>query len=114
MTHWKWDNVCRDEKLNEGENHLQSSKKIDKKDIEAKVKSAIDRFDPFVFCPGQDAPADEYDGESKRIAEKLYFGMSKQRIAEIIAEEFTRSFEQTFTKEECSLPALEIYKKLSK
>lgn len=93
---------------------MQSSKNVDKKDIEAKVKSAIDRFDPFVFCPGQDAPADEYDGESKRITEKLYFGMSKERIEEIIAEEFTRSFEQKFTKEECNSPALEIYKYLNK
>lgn len=97
-----------------GEDHLKNSKNVDQQDIGAKVKSAIDRFDPFLFCPGQDAPADEYDGESRRITEKLYFGMSKEQIEEIIAEEFTRSFGQTFTKEECSSPALEIYKYLNK
>lgn len=92
---------------------MQSSEKLAKKDIEAVVKSAIDKFDPYFLRPGQDAPADEYDGESKRIAEKLYLGVSKERIEEIIAEEFTRSFNQKFTKEVCNSPALEIYEYLN-
>ena len=89
---------------------MQHSKEV----IESHVKVAIDKFDPYVLLPGQDAPLNEYDGESRRLAEKLYVGISKEKVEEIIAEEFTRSFGSTFTKEDCSSPALEIYENLNK
>lgn len=85
---------------------------VDEMTIEAQVKKAIDIFDPYVLCPGEDAPADEYDGESKRIAKKINPKMSKDEIEEVIAKEFTRSFGREFTKEECMSPADKIYEYL--
>ena len=82
---------------------------VEKVSLEAKVKMAIDGFDPYVLCPGVDAPYDEYDGESSRIAEKIEHDMSKKEIADIIAKEFTRSFNTEFTIEECMWPAEKIY-----
>jgi hypothetical protein len=84
-----------------------------KETIEAQVKLAIDKFDPMSLHPGDFAPADEYDGESRHIATKLYVGISKEQIADIIAHEFTTAFAQTFTTDMCSSPALEIYKALN-
>ena len=76
---------------------------------EAKVKIAIDGFDPYVILPGVCGPSDEYDGESRRISEKIKPDMSKEKIADIIAKEFTWSFNRNFTIEECMWPAEEIY-----
>lgn len=80
-----------------------------KETIEARVKLAIDKFDPMCLHPGDLAPADEYDGESRRIATKLYVGISEEQIAGIIAHEFTKAFAQTFTNDMCNSPALEIF-----
>jgi|SRR5690625_2694934 len=80
--------------------------------IDEQVKEAIDSFDPYVLIPGVDAPADEYDGESRRIAEKIKPNMSMEEIAGIIAEEFTRSFNREFTIENCKSPAVEIHQYL--
>ncbi|GAA0287898.1 hypothetical protein GGQ92_003013 [Gracilibacillus halotolerans] len=54
-------------------------------------------------------PYDEYDGESSRIADKIEQDMSKEEIADIIAKEFTRSFNCDYTREECMDPAGEIH-----
>lgn len=97
-----------------GGDQLNNSKHANQKEIENIVKLAIDRFDPYLLEPGELAPENEYDGESRRIAEKLHFGISEGQIAEVIAEEFTRSFNTTFTNEDCSSPALEISKHLNK
>lgn len=80
--------------------------------IGAQVKKAIDNFDPYALYPGEDAPADEYDGESRRISEKIKSIMSIDEIAEIIAREFTSSFDTEFTTEDCISPALKIYEYL--
>lgn len=82
---------------------------VEKVSLEAKVKMAIDGFDPYAVYPGDDGPYDEYDGESGRIAEKIKHEMSKEEIADIIAKEFTRSFNTEFTIEDCMWPAEEIY-----
>lgn len=95
--------------LHEASQSYMKEEKIMKESIEAQVKLAIDKFDPICLHPGDFAPADEYDGESRRIAAKLYVGMSKEEIAEIIAHEFTTAFAQTFTNDMCSSPALEIF-----
>jgi hypothetical protein len=87
---------------------------VEEQTIEAQVKKAIDRFDPYGLMPGQDAPADEYDGESRRIVEKIKPTMSMEEIADIIAKEFTRSFNSEFTEEYCISPAFEIYRYLMK
>lgn len=63
---------------------------------EAIVKKVIDNFDPFIVMPGEDGPEDEYDGESRRITEKIEAGMSEKEIAEIIEKEFIYSFGADF------------------
>jgi len=85
---------------------------VEKISLEAKVKMAIDAFDPYAIFPGDDGPYDEYDGESSRIAEEIQQGMSKEEIADIIAKEFTKSFNREFTIEDCMSPALKIYQYL--
>ena len=85
---------------------------VEEMTIEAQVKEAIDSFDPYVLLPGVDAPADEYDGESRRIVEKIKPSMSMEEIADIIAKEFTRSFNREFTIENCMSPAVEIHQYL--
>lgn len=82
---------------------------VEKVSLEAKVKMAIDDFDPYVIMPGDGGPYDEYDGESRRISEKIKREMSKEEIAVIIAKEFSRSFNTDFTRERCMLPAEDIY-----
>lgn len=82
---------------------------VEKISLEAKVKMAIDGFDPYAIYPGDDGPYDEYDGESSRIAGKIKRDMSKEEIADIIAKEFTRSFNTDFTRDECIDPAKEIH-----
>jgi|SRR5690625_1186201 len=82
---------------------------VEKVSLEAKVKMAIDGFDPYAIFPGDDGPYDEYDGESRRIAEKIKRDMSKEEIADIIAKEFTRSFNRNFSIEGCMTPAEEIH-----
>lgn len=71
------------------------------------VKAVIDKYDPFVLFP--DAPYDEYDGESRNISEELREDMTKEEIAHIIAKEFTRSFSQDFTIDDCMWPARYIH-----
>ncbi len=71
------------------------------------VKVVIDEFDPFVLIPG--GIPNEYDGESRRISEKIKSGMSKEEIADIITDEFNMSFGQDFTREESMWPAKYIY-----
>ena len=71
------------------------------------VKIAIDKFDPFLLFP--DAPEDEYDGESRNISERISKGMTEEEIADIIAKEFSFSFGQIFTVEDCRWPARYIY-----
>ncbi|MGO1369313.1 MAG: hypothetical protein ACTHVE_04740 [Senegalia sp. (in: firmicutes)] len=63
------------------------------------VKKAIDSFDPYFVLP--DVP-NEYDPESRRIAEKIKARMSVNEIAEIMKEEFNFSFSAEFTREDFS------------
>lgn len=66
------------------------------------VKKAIDSFDPYFVHPDS---YDEYDGESRRIAEKIKIGMVENEIAEIMKEEFNWSFSAQFTREDFSYAA---------
>lgn len=75
---------------------------------EAIVKKVIDKFDPYVIMPGEDGPEDEYDGESRRIAEKIELGMSEKEIAKIIEKEFIYSFNADFSSDFYMWPAEEI------
>lgn len=84
--------------------------KFEKIDAEKKmftfVKKAIDSFDPYFVHPDS---LDEYDGESRRIAEKITKQMSIDDISEMMKEEFNRSFSATFTREDFSSSAEAVY-----
>ena len=70
------------------------------------VKKAIDSFDPYVVHPDS---YDEYDGESRRISEKIRRGMSIEEIAQIMIEEFNWSFSADFTMEDFFPTAKTVY-----
>lgn len=70
------------------------------------VKKVIDSFDPYFVHPDS---YDEYDGESKRISEKIKEEMTMEEIAEIMKDEFNRSFSADFTREDFFWPAEKLY-----
>lgn len=47
------------------------------------------------------APADEYDGEARCVADAIPAGAGAREAAEIIARVFSESFDEAFTAEEC-------------
>lgn len=59
------------------------------------VKRVVDALDPEGLLK-MEAPPDEYDGESRAIADSLKPGMSADKIAHLMAEEFSRSFSDPF------------------
>ncbi|WP_300380859.1 hypothetical protein [Clostridium sp.] len=79
----------------------------------AKVKMAIDNFDPYCIFPNDYGPYDEYDRESMIIASKIKVDMSKNEIASVIADVFTRWFNITYDIEHCLYPTEEIYEYLN-
>lgn len=70
------------------------------------VKKAIDSYDPYFVHPDS---YDEYDGESRNIAEKIIIGMSIDEIAEIMKEEFNFSFSPDFEREDFYESAEAVY-----
>lgn len=70
------------------------------------VKKAIDSFDPYFVPPDS---YDEYDGESKRISEKIEEEMTMEEIAEIMKDEFNWSFSADFTREDFFWSAERVY-----
>ena len=66
------------------------------------VKKSIDKWDPYglleIHCP-----ADEYDNESKEIANRIKLENSIYEIADIISKIFTNSFDEPelFSVENC-------------
>lgn len=78
-----------------------------------KVKMAIDNFDPYCVFPNDDGPYDEYDRESMIIASKMKVDMSKNEIAAVIADVFTRWFSKIYDIGDCLYPAGEIYEYLN-
>ena len=78
-----------------------------------KVNSALNEFDPFVVLP---EAKDEYFPLAIRISEKIKRNMSKEELADIIADEFAYSFgeEEGFTRDNCMYPAEIVYDYLVK
>ena len=78
------------------------------------VKQEIDKWDPYAFFP--DAPSDEYDGESRKIARRLASDSAAGLIAEIIAEVFSASFgaDEGFEADECGEIAEKIKHRIAK
>lgn len=55
------------------------------------VKSCVDAWDPYGLLAGG-APGDEYDSESRRIAERITENASAQEIASVMEEVMDDSF----------------------
>ncbi len=62
------------------------------------VKAAVDRADPCGLL-GHGAPDDEYDIESEKISERISDSDSAERIAGIMSEVFSKSFNAEFPPE---------------
>ena len=92
-----WNEACNEEKL-----------------LFCCVKQEIDKWDPYGFFP--DAPSDEYDGESRKIARRITADSSIDKLAEIIAEIFSVSFgaDEGFTADYCKTVADKIEHRISK
>jgi hypothetical protein len=73
------------------------------------VKKAIDEWNPYKLLP--DAPEDEFDPESKEIADKITADLSKTEISEIIASVFYKAFgeDEEFTVDSCMETAEKIW-----
>ncbi|MDR2975248.1 MAG: DUF1871 family protein [Propionibacteriaceae bacterium] len=64
------------------------------------VKRVIDEWNPYSLLP--DAPSDEFDQESRAIAQRITKASSITDIAHIISEVFSRSFEpESFPLDRC-------------
>lgn len=75
------------------------------------VKKAIDEFNPFGLLP--DAPDDEFDSESREIAEKIKIDNTVEEIAEIISMVLLRSFSIKFEIPDCMETADKIHKSMN-
>lgn len=64
------------------------------------VKKRIDEYDLESFL-GLGAPENEYDNESRRIADKIKELSTVEEIAEIISKEFMKSFDSEIKPENC-------------
>lgn len=74
------------------------------------VKKAIDELNPYGLLP--EAPNDEFDSESRRIAEKINKNSTVEEIAEIISEVLSKAFDANFRAKNCMPTAEKIYKSI--
>lgn len=75
------------------------------------VKKAIDQWNPYCLLP--DAPEDEFDKESYKIAHVIWFAnfiLTEDFIAQEIGRIFLEAFDDTFSLEDCKKPAKQIIK----
>ncbi len=77
------------------------------------VKSAIDRADPDGLLE-IGAPPDEYDSESEEIAGKISENNSVEKIAEISAKIFSRTFNSLISPDKFMEVAAEILRGLER
>jgi hypothetical protein len=74
------------------------------------VKKAIDEFNPYGLFP--DAPGNEFDSESRKIAAQLNVNNTPEEIADIISGVLSRSFDRKFEAKECMMTAEKIHKSM--
>lgn len=67
------------------------------------VKKAIDEFNPYGLLP--EAPSNEFDSESRKIAEQISINSTVEQIAEIIGKVLSRAFDIKFEVNECMTTA---------
>ncbi len=77
------------------------------------VKRAIDNADPYGLLSCH-APSDEYDIETKEIAEIISENNSAEEIAEIAVKVFSRTFNVKFSADKFIEAAGEIRRELDK
>lgn len=83
--------------------------------VETIVRRVINEYDPYGIMPGSDGgPDNEYDPESKEIAEKIDLAMSVKEIAGVIKETFMYFFDEDRPLERYYRPAEEIHKQLAR
>ena len=64
------------------------------------VKKVIDEWNPYCLLP--EAPDDEFDGESLRVAERISAESSIESIAKTLSDVFSNAFEpESFGYEDC-------------
>lgn len=76
------------------------------------VKKAIDRVDPYCLLE-QEAPSNEFDGESRKIAEYISEKDTVEKIAKVAAAVFSSTFGDEFSAEDFMEAAGEIYRELN-
>lgn len=78
------------------------------------VKQEIDKWDPYGFF--SDAPSDEYDGESRKIARRIMGNSSENKLAKMVADIFSDSFgaDEGFTADYCKMVAGKIEHRITK
>lgn len=74
------------------------------------VKKAIDEFNPLGLLP--DAPSNEFDSESRKIAGQLNVNNTPEEIEEIISGVLSRSFDTKFQPKKCMMTAEKIHKSM--
>lgn len=77
------------------------------------VKKEIDTWNPYCLLP--EAPHDEFDSESKRVARQLRYDSSVEKVAKTVSKVFSCAFEpQDFTLDACMDVAVKIKEKFDK
>ncbi len=76
------------------------------------VKQHVDLWNPESLLPH--APDDEYDIESKKIAEEINENCTAEELAEIISRVFEKGFGGNYDRERCSGCAEAVYRDLNR
>ena len=74
------------------------------------VKKAIDEFNLYDLLP--EAPSDEFDIESRKIAKQININSTVEEIAEIIARVFSKAFGEEFEVKKFMATGEKIYMKI--
>lgn len=71
------------------------------------VKNAIDEFNPYGLLP--EAPSNEFDIESRKIAGQINLYSTVEEISEIIVNVLSKAFDKKFEYKRCKETAEKIY-----
>ena len=79
---------------------MQNRKK-EYRDLFTAIKDAVDEWNPYSLLP--DAPADEFDGESRMILGRINKNSTAEEIAVIVSDVFSKQFEPRYFQREACL-----------
>ena len=71
------------------------------------VKNVIDEFNPMGLLP--EAPNDEFNSESRKIAGQISINSTVEEIADIILNVLSKAFDEKFEYKSCKESAEKIY-----